>query len=56
VVEVKASESYVGSNSELEKERGRQTIDIEPNAIISTTKLELGEPDEPEEDEHLFHS
>ena len=29
---------------------------MESNAIVSTTKLQLGEPDEPEEGEHLFHS
>jgi hypothetical protein len=56
VAEVKASESDVGSNSESEPERGRQIIDAEPSATISTTKLQPGEPDKPEEGEHLFHS
>ena len=54
--EVKAYESYVGSNSAPEPERGRWIIDVEPNAIISTTKLHPSEPDEPEEGELLFHS
>jgi hypothetical protein len=31
-------------------------IDVEPNAIFATTKLQPGEPDEPEEGERLFHS
>jgi hypothetical protein len=56
VVEVEASESDVGSDSELEPERGRWIIDTEPSVIVSTTKLHPGEPDEPEEGEHLFHS
>jgi hypothetical protein len=56
VAEVKASESYAGSDSKKEIERGRQIIDVEPSAIIATTKLHLGEPNEPEEGERLFHS
>jgi hypothetical protein len=56
VAEVKASESDAGSDSESEPERGRQIIDAEPSATIATTKLQPGEPDEPEEGEHLFHS
>jgi hypothetical protein len=56
VAEVKASESDAGSNSESEPERGRQIIDTEPNATVATTKLQPGEPDEPEEGECLFHS
>jgi hypothetical protein len=56
VAEVKAFESDTGSNSKPEIERGRQIIDAEPNATISTTKLQPGEPDEPKEGEHLFHS
>jgi hypothetical protein len=56
VVEVKASESDAGSDSDLEPERGRQIIDTKPSAIVATTKLQPGEPDEPEEGECLFHS
>jgi hypothetical protein len=29
---------------------------VEPSATVATTKLQPGEPDEPEEGEHLFHS
>jgi hypothetical protein len=47
VEEVKAYESDVGYDSDLELERGRQTIDAEPSATIDTTKLQPGEPDEP---------
>jgi hypothetical protein len=56
VAEVKASKSYAGSDSEPETERGRQIIDVETNATVATTKLQPGEPDEPEEGECLFHS
>jgi hypothetical protein len=56
VAEVKASESDAGSDSESEPERGRWIIDTEPSATVATTKLQPGEPDEPEEGEHLFHS
>jgi hypothetical protein len=56
MVEVKASESDVGSNSKSKPEKGRQIIDVEPSSIISTTKIQPGEPNELEEGEHLFHS
>jgi hypothetical protein len=56
VVEVKSSESDVGSKFELELERRRWIIDVEPNATIFTTKIQPTEPDEIEEGEHLFHS
>jgi hypothetical protein len=56
VNEVKASESDVGFESTSEPERGRPIIDIEPSATVATTKLHLGEPDEPKEGERLFHS
>jgi hypothetical protein len=52
---VKASESYVGFDSELKLERGRQIIDVKPSTIVSTTKLQPSEPDEPEEGKCLFH-
>jgi hypothetical protein len=56
VAEVKASKSNVDSDSETEPETGRQIIDAEPSATVSTTKLQLGEPDELEEGVRLFHS
>jgi hypothetical protein len=56
VAEAKAFESDADYDSELESERGRQIIDMEPRAIVATTKLQLGEPDEQEEGERLFHS
>jgi hypothetical protein len=56
VDEVKASELDVRSDSELEPERGRQIIDVEPSAIVAMTKLHPSEPNNLEEGEHLFHS
>jgi hypothetical protein len=56
VAEVKSYELDVGLYSESEPERGRQIIDMEPSATISTTKLQPSELDELEEGEHLFHS
>jgi hypothetical protein len=56
VAEVKSYESDAGSNSKPELESGRWIIDEEPSVTIATTKLQLGEPDEPEEGERLLHS
>jgi hypothetical protein len=56
VAEVKASKSDVGSDSDTEPERGRQIIDAEPNATISTTKIHPGGPYKLEEGKHIFHS
>ena len=56
VAKVKASESDVGYDFESELERGIWIIDMKPSATIATTKLQPGEPDDPEEGERLFHS
>ena len=56
VAEVKASKSDVDYDSEPKLERGRWIINAEPSATVATTKLQHGEPDEPEEEECLFHS
>jgi hypothetical protein len=53
---VKASESNAGYDFDSEPERGRQIIDMEPSATISTTKFQPGELDESAEGEFLFHS
>jgi hypothetical protein len=55
-VEVKAYESNAGFDSKSEPKRGRRIIDAEPSATVATTKLQPGEPDEPEEGERLCHS
>jgi hypothetical protein len=60
VAELKASESDACSDSESEpdkgNDRGKQIIDVDPNAIVATTKIQKEEPEDPEEAEHLFHS
>jgi hypothetical protein len=56
VAELKASESEVDSDSESNPEGGKQIIDVEPSAMVATTKVRPSEPEEPEEGECLFHS
>ena len=60
MAEMRASESDACSDSESEPDKGndkwKQIIDVEPNAIVSTTKIHTKEPKDPEEEEHLFHS
>jgi hypothetical protein len=53
---VKTFESDVGSESKSELERWRQMIDTKSSATVATTKLHPGEPDKPEEGEHLLYS
>jgi len=60
VVELKALESDACFDSESEpnkgNEKGKQILDAEPNATISTTKIQKEELEDPEEEECLFHS
>ena len=60
VAEIKASESYAYSDTELEpkkgNDRGKNIIDAEPNTTIATTKIQKEEPEDSEEEERLFHS
>jgi hypothetical protein len=60
VAELKASKSDAGSESESEpdkgNDRGKQIIDMEPNATVSTMKILKKQPEDPEEAECLFHS
>jgi hypothetical protein len=56
VVELKAYESEEYSDSESNPEGGKWIIDVEPSAIVTTTKVQPREPEEPEEGECLFHS
>jgi Ca2+-binding EF-hand superfamily protein len=57
---MRASESDACSDttSKLEKEndRGKSIIDVEPNATVAITKIQKEEPEDPKEEEHLFHS
>jgi hypothetical protein len=60
VAELKDSESDACSDSESKpdkgNDRGKQIIDVEPNATVSTTKIQKEEPEDTEEAKHLFHS
>jgi hypothetical protein len=60
VAEMRASESDACSDIESKpkkgNDRGKNIIDAEPNANISTTKIQKEELEDPEEEEHLFHS
>jgi len=53
---MKASESEAGSDSESYPYKGKKIINVEPNSIVTTTKVQPSEPKELEEGEHLFHS
>jgi hypothetical protein len=58
---MRASESDACSDTELEAEkgndsRGKKIIDAEPNATVATTKIQKEEPEDPKEEERLFHS
>ena len=60
VAKIKASEpnAYSDTESKLEKgnDRGKKIINAEPNATISTTKIQKEEPKVSKEEERLFHS
>jgi hypothetical protein len=56
VVELKASESEVGSDSVSDPDKGKNIIDVELSATVATTKVQPGEPEQREEGERLFHS
>ena len=60
LAEMRASNSDACSDSELEpdkgNDKGKHIIDAEPNTIVATTKIQKEEPEDPEEEERLFHS
>jgi hypothetical protein len=56
VVELKEIESSPDSNSDSDNNKRRHIIDAEPTATVVTTTIQLEEPEDPEEGEHLFHS
>jgi hypothetical protein len=41
--------------SELDSDKGKWIIDVEPSATIATTKVHPSEPKELEEGKHIFH-
>jgi hypothetical protein len=56
VSELKAFESEANSDFESNPKGGKWIIDVEPSAIVATTKVQPSEPKEPKEGENLFHS
>ena len=52
------SDACFESKSKPDKgnEKGKQIIDAEPNATVATIKIQKEELEDPEEEEHLFHS
>jgi hypothetical protein len=56
VDEIKDKESNPDSESDSENTGKRQIIDADPTAIVATAAIQLEEPTDPEEGEHLFHS
>ena len=53
---MKSSELDPDSDAEIEPNKGKRIIDVEPNATVATTKIQPVEPEDPEEGECLFHS
>jgi hypothetical protein len=43
-------------DSESNPKGGNHIIDVEPNAIVATSKIQPSKQEEQEEGEHLFHS
>ena len=60
MVDINAFESYAYSDTESEpdkgNDRGKNIIDAEPNAIVTTTKIQKEELEDSEEEKRLFHS
>jgi hypothetical protein len=54
VVDLKAFDSEANSDSESNPEGGKQIINVEPSAMITTTKVWPSEPEEPEEGNASF--
>ena len=60
VAKIKASESDAYSDTESEPEKGndkgKNIVEANPNAIVSTTKIQKEELEYLEEEERIFHS
>jgi hypothetical protein len=56
VAELKEKELEPELDSNSKKNKGKQIIDVEPTATIVATTIQLEEPEELEEGDHLFHS
>jgi hypothetical protein len=51
--ELKSLESETSFDYESDPDKGKQIIDAEPSAIVTTTRVQ---PSEPKEGERVFHS
>ena len=60
VAELKAPESDAFFDPEPEpdkgKDKGKKIIHVDPSAIVTTTKIQREDLEDPEEGERLFHS
>ena len=59
MAEIKYLESDPDSDSEpnaTAAHNGRHIIDADPTATIATAQIQLEDPKESEEEEHLFHT
>lgn len=60
MVELKFPELDACSDSESEPnkgdEKGKHIIDTDPNATVATANIQKNEPEDPHEEERLFHS
>jgi hypothetical protein len=56
VVEIKVKEPNPDSESDYENTGKRQIIDVDPTTIVAIATIQLEEPTDPEDGEHLFHS
>jgi hypothetical protein len=56
VAEIKDKEPNPDSKFDSENTGKRHTIDTDPTAIVTTTIIQLEEPTDREEGEHIFHS
>ena len=54
--EIKGKEPNPDLESDYENTGKRQIIDADPTAIVATATIQLEEPTDLEEGEHLFHS
>ena len=56
MAKIKDKEPITNSESDSENTFKGQIIDADPTTIVLTTTIQLEEPTDPEEGEHLFHS
>ena len=56
VFEIKDKEPNPNLESDSENIDRRQIIDVDPTVIVATAAIQLEEPMDHEEGEHLFHS